>query len=52
MSEDKEYRKMCCLNGIESMCDELDFLVDPAVEEKMFCDFGCCIGNSIEKRNF
>jgi hypothetical protein len=34
---------MCALNSIESVCSDLDFLCDPAVEESMVCDFGCCI---------
>lgn len=46
MSEDKEFLEMCALNGIESACRELDFLCDSSIEERMVCDFTCCIGNS------
>ena len=40
------------LNGIENACWDLDFLSDPAVEERMFCDFGCCIANSMRRDIF
>src|SRR5438445_384284 len=46
MSEDKEFLEMCWLNAIEGFCNELDFLADPHVEEKMVCSLDCCIGNS------
>lgn len=52
MDKDKEFLEMCCLNGIESLCRELDFLVDPAIEERMVCDFSCCIGNSMARMIF
>lgn len=52
MDKDKEFLEMCCLNSIESVCRELDFLSDPAIEEKMVCDFVCCVGNSRTREIF
>jgi hypothetical protein len=34
------------INAINSLCNELDFLASPTIEEKMICSLDCCIGNS------
>jgi hypothetical protein len=44
MVKDKDSLEMS-LNIIENICEELDFLSDAAIEERMVCDFECCIGN-------
>jgi hypothetical protein len=33
------------LNLINSLCDELDELASPTIEEEMVCPLVCCIGN-------
>jgi hypothetical protein len=52
MSEDKEFLEMCCLNSIENVCNELDFLSDPAIEEQMGCSFDCHIAHSRSREIF
>lgn len=38
-----------CLDCIEHVCQGMDFLSDPSIEEKMVCDLGCCVGDSPER---
>lgn len=45
--QEKEHvftRQIAC-NYLESICTHLDFLVNPALEDKMVCDFGCCFAH-------
>jgi hypothetical protein len=39
--------KESTLNAINSLCDQLNFLTSPNIEEKMGCTFDCCIGNYV-----
>lgn len=43
--KDDAYIKECTLNSIKSLCNDLDFLTSPDIEEKMVCTLDCCIGN-------
>src|SRR5882762_4230083 len=38
------------INAIEQLCDDLDFLASPNIEEEMVCSFDCCIGNHTTHR--
>ena len=46
MYSKKENRIELCFNHINSLCDELDYLASPDIEENMVCSLDCCIGNS------
>jgi hypothetical protein len=46
IEDDEAYIKECVRNTIGSLCDDLDFLISPDIEEKMSCSLDCCIGNN------
>lgn len=48
--EDEAHIKECVINTIENLCNDLDFLIDPDIEEKMVCSLDCCIGNNTWRR--